>query len=184
MIRKARKEDAPEIAACLLLAMEEIVYEFIGVKDHQKAYDFMLHFVEKESNQYSFENCWVLQENEEVIGAINVYDGGKLTCLREPIQAFIETNYGIPFQPEDETEEGEYYIDSFGVLSNYQGKGYGAKLLQYVIDELVDKQGERVGLLVDRENPEAKKLYLKLGFKVMGEKILVGKVMEHLICCE
>lgn len=81
---------------------------------------------------------------------------------------------------EDETESGEFYIDCIGVNSDQQGKGIGSKALNFLIDEYVVKNHQTLGLLVDEDNPNAKRLYLKLGFKVVGRKSLAGKKMEHL----
>jgi ribosomal protein S18 acetylase RimI-like enzyme len=75
---------------------------------------------------------------------------------------------------------GEFYIDSLGVAANQQGKGIGSKLLLFLIDEYVTINQKTLGLLVDEENPAAKKLYLKLGFKTVGKKTLVGKNLEQL----
>ena len=88
--------------------------------------------------------------------------------------------FNKPFNPEDETQAGEYYIDCVGVNPNQQGKGIGSKIFQFLIDEYVYRRKETLGLLVDRDNPNAKRLYLKLGFEVVGEKTLVGKRLEHL----
>ena len=49
-----------------------------------------------------------------------------------------------------------------------------------MIDEYVHRQHKILGLLVDDDNPDAKKLYLKLGFKPAGPKILFGKQLAHL----
>ena len=56
----------------------------------------------------------------------------------------------------------------------------GAKILNYVIDHYVHQRKQTLGLLVEEENTNARKLYLKLGFKPVGTKILVGKKMQHL----
>jgi ribosomal protein S18 acetylase RimI-like enzyme len=61
-----------------------------------------------------------------------------------------------------------------------QGQGLGSKMFAFLIDEYVYKRNKTLGLLVDKENPNAKKLYLKLGFTVVGEKILAKKSLEHL----
>lgn len=179
IIRRAIKSDSPFIASYLLLAMEEIVYEFIGEKNHQKALDFLLYFAERENNQYSYQNCWVA-EDDEVIAAINIYDGSQLSALRKPIADYIQTYHGKEFNPEDETQAGEFYIDSFGVNPNQQGKGIGSKILQFLIAEYVVKKQQTIGLLVEENKPAAKKLYLKLGFKSVGYKMLVGEKLEHL----
>jgi len=62
----------------------------------------------------------------------------------------------------------------------FRGKGIGTKILQYLIDEYVISQKRTLGLLVEKDNVMARNLYLKLGFKEMGTKILVGKHLDHL----
>ena len=179
-VRKATLNDSEIIATYLFLAMEDIVYKFIGEEDAEKAKEFMLHFVEKGNNQYSYQNCWVVEDNMKVVAAINLYDGALLSELRQPVIEYIRSKFYKDFNPEDETQAGEYYIDSLGVNPNQQSKGIGAKLLQFIIDEYVNKHSQTLGLLVDEINPNAKRLYLKLGFKSAGRKVLFGKNMEHL----
>lgn len=179
-IRKATKADAPEIASCLLLAMDTIIHAFIGTKDKAAAKAFLMYFVSKENNQYSYENCWVAVENNKVVGAINCYDGKNLEALRVPILAYLKTNYNNTIIIEDETQEGEVYIDTFGVKPDQQGKGIGSQLLQFLIEKYVVDDKKTLGLLVEEANVAAKKLYLKLGFKPITKKTLVGKKMEQL----
>lgn len=179
-IRKANREDSAAIATYLLLAMEDIVCEFIGQKDANKAKAFLIHFIQQEQNQYSYQNCFVAEDDHQIIAAVNIYDGSQLKALRIPISQYIKANFKTDFNPEDETQTGEFYIDSLGVNPNQQGKGIGATLLQFLINYYVTQNGQTIGLLVDEENPKAKKLYLKLGFKPAGQKILVGKRMQHL----
>lgn len=179
-IRKADYEDSTEVAALLLLAMEEIVYEFLGKKYSGEASDFMRHMVSTEANQYSYRNAFVAVIDGKIAGALIVYDGALLEELRKPVARYIAARTQKPFQPEDETCAGEFYIDSIGVDPKQQGQGIGRSLLQYVIGEYVEKQGLTLGLLVEKENPAARRLYEKVGFRKTGEKTLVGKVMDHL----
>lgn len=179
-IRKATSEDASSIMEHMFLAMEDILYEFIGTKDADKARELLLFFIARENNQYSYQNCLVAEIGEEIAGSINIYDGARLQELREPVVRYIRTNFGLDFKPEDETERGEYYIDTLGVSPGYQGKGLGTEILQFVIREYVNGLGRTIGLLVDVENQKAETLYLKLGFEMKGQKVLAGKKMKHL----
>ena len=179
-IRKAVIEDADYIATLLLLAMEDIVCEFIGQNDPKKARDFLLHFVKKEKNQYSYQNCFVVEDENEIIAAVNIYDGADLILLRAPVIEYIEKHFSKVFNPEDETEPGELYIDSLGVHPNQQGKGVGSKLLEFLIHYYVSQNNKAIGLLVEENNPNAKRLYLKLGFKPVGQRMLVGNNLLHL----
>jgi ribosomal protein S18 acetylase RimI-like enzyme len=178
-IRKAKPEDSPKVASLISLAMLDIVFGFIGVKSTEKAMDFMTALVSVKGNQYSYENCWVVETENEIIAAACLYDGAKLQKLRKPVMAKIKEMFGRDFQAEDETQAGEYYIDSVGVDPRHQGTGIGTQLLQFLINEYVYKRKHTLGLLVDYDNPSAKRLYAKLGFKLARKKPLIGKPMEH-----
>lgn len=180
LIRKAKREESKIIANYIFLAMEEIAYQFIGEKSTEKALQFLNNLIEETNNQYSYENCWLVESEHEIVAAALIYDGTRLQELREPVAKKVKVMFNRDFNPEDETEAGEYYIDCVGVNPNQQGKGIGSKIFRFLIDEYVYKRNETLGLLVDQENPNAKKLYLKLGFEVVGEKTLVGKKLEHL----
>lgn len=179
-IRQGEKTDSAAIANYLMLAMEEIVYLFIGQRDEQQANHFLKTLVEQEGNQYSYHHNWVIESDGEIVATALVYNGADLDRLRKPVKELVERQFNRPFQPEDETQPGEYYIDCIGVNPNQQGKGFGSKVLDFLIQEYVEKQNLTLGLLVDDDNPKAKKLYERLGFKVMGKKTLLGKSLDHM----
>ncbi|WP_293932587.1 GNAT family N-acetyltransferase [Sphingobacterium sp. UBA6645] len=179
-IRKGEKKDAAAIAEHLLLAMEDIVYLFIGEENYDEAYRFISTLVEHEGNQYSYNNNWVVEVDGQVVATALLYDGAHLEQLRTPVANLLREAYDLDFNPEAETQAGEYYIDCIGVNPSQQGKGIGTKILHFLIDEYVEKQGITLGLLVDEINPNAKKLYERIGFEVVGEKTLLGKRLEHM----
>jgi ribosomal protein S18 acetylase RimI-like enzyme len=179
-IRQAVKNDYPFIADYLLMAMEDIVYAFIGKQDAQAAKAFLAHFVQQENNQYSYQNCLVAEENNTIIAAVNLYDGAKLNDLRAPIITYVRNHFNPHFNPEDETQAGEFYIDCIAVHPDYQGQGIATKMLQHLIQDYTINQKHTLGLLVEVDKHTAKKLYLKLGFEPVGNKTLVGKQLDHL----
>ncbi|HTN45766.1 MAG TPA: GNAT family N-acetyltransferase [Flavipsychrobacter sp.] len=180
IIRKAKIEDAKDIASFLFLAMEDITYHFIGRENAGEALALLEFLTAQDANQYSYKHTLVAEENGELVGSVTIYNGAKLHELREPVGNLIRLKFNVDFNPEDETQPGEYYLDCIGVKSNQQGKGIGTKLLQFAIKEYVVRRKLTLGLLVDKANPQAKKLYLRSGFKITGEKVLAGKCMEHL----
>lgn len=180
--RKATIQDASTIAKCLFLAMKEIVFYYVGSESESKAHSFLETLVRQEGNQYSFENCWIL-ENEEnmIVAASNVYDGANLHILRAPVFKLAEDLYQTNLeQIGDETVSGEMYIDCIAVLPGHQGSGYGTILLQNLIEVYVNQQDLTLGLLVDLDNPNAQRLYERLGFGAKGKKLFAGKWLEHM----
>ncbi len=180
IIRKPKIEDSTEIATLFMLAMDELIFDFIGENSVEKAMHFLESLVRTEANQYSYENCWVVDIGDEVIAMANVYDGSELHRLRKPVTKKIASMFTKEFNPEDETQSGEIYIDSLAVHSDWQGKGIGSKMLNFLINQYVGKLDKTLGLLVDMDNVDAKKLYMRMGFEKIGEKQLSGKKMEHL----
>ena len=180
MIRKARQDESLQIAQLMLLAMKDIVHAFLGNCNADDALEFMQILVQQEGNQYSFENTWVAEEDNKVVGSITVYDGAKLQQLRQPVLSLLAANYKREVSPENETESGESYIDTIAVNPDHRRNGLGTMLLRFVIDHLVYQKEKTLGLLVDIQNTKAKHLYLQFGFEKVGEKQLMGKPYEHL----
>lgn len=180
IIRPAQKEDAVQIAELMNLAMLEITYQFIGEEDLAKANAFLAHFIAIENNQYSYQNIFVAEEDGVMLGQISLYNGAELKKLRQPIWDKIKADRNVDYWAEDETQTGEIYLDTIAVSPLAQGKGIGKQLLQFAIEEFVTKQNKVIGLLVDKDNPNAKRLYEKVGFKVVNDIHIFGKEMEHM----
>lgn len=173
MIRAARRDDASLIAQVVIMAIG-------GDPATHPIYPLFLELAARESSQYSFRNALVAQVGSESVGAIVGYDGDRLKELREPIFDLYKEHFGRDLHIEDETEGGEFYLDSVAVLPNYQELGIGAKLLSTMRDKAFDEGFERVGLLVDWDNPRAEKLYNSLGFERVNETLFLGHKMWHM----
>ncbi|TYR32702.1 GNAT family N-acetyltransferase [Sphingobacterium phlebotomi] len=179
-IRKALPTDAIAIAPIMLTAMEEIIYYFIGEQDRHKAITFLAYHIARSGNQYSYEYIIVAEEDGNIIGQICLYPGDALEQLRAPILSYLYTHFKRQPDLGNETQTGEVYIDTLAVSAAAQGKGIGKKLLLYAIDFFVHRQKEVLGLLVDKENPKARKLYLNMGFKPVKDVHVFGKELEHM----
>ncbi|KAA6440464.1 N-acetyltransferase [Dyadobacter flavalbus] len=180
MIRSALPEDAPAVAPLLVLAMDHIAGIFAGSANYTDAIPFFHAFFEADNNQYSYTNTLVFEDRKMVIGSVTGYDGARLHELRKPVvDKLRESN--PEFTPEDETEAGEFYIDCVSVHPEHQGKGVGKKLILAICDKAAASGFERVGLIVDQVNPQAKRLYEKLGFEVAGEKDFLGHRYFHMV---
>lgn len=180
-IRPAQKEDSKFVAPLIVQAMNDLAMKFTKSSDLENAIPVFEYFFQQKVNQYSFENTLVFEENGEITGSITGYDGGKLNELRTPFLDHLLEKFGFEEIPEDETEAGEFYLDTVSVSKNHQGKGIGRKLIEAMIIHAKEKGFEKVALLVDLENPLAKKLYERIGFKVVKTKILMGGQYEHLV---
>lgn len=171
-IREATRDDAPLIATAVCMA--------IGYPTTHAIYPVFEELARSEVAQYSYLNALVVEVDGQSAGAIVGYDGARLEELRAPIFPLLERHLGSTLQIEDETEAGEFYIDSVAVLPQFRGTGVGRQLLIAMRNRAFDAGHERVGLLVDFDNPRAEKLYNSLGFQRVGKKRFLGHRMWHL----
>jgi ribosomal-protein-alanine N-acetyltransferase len=179
-IRPAMVPEAKRIAALIVLAMGDLAAKFAGSSDPDVAVDLFHRFVEYRGNQYSYKNVLVYEDETGICGMISAYDGAQLHALREPFLDYLKSTSGFTLEPEDETQEGEYYIDCLSVFPNQQGKGIGKMLIKALLKKV--GAGITVGLLVSKNNPKAEKLYSSLGFKIVGDKEFMGDSYFHMQC--
>lgn len=171
-IREARREDAPLIAEAVAMA--------VGYDTSHPLYPVFLELAGREVAQYSYHNSLVAEVDGVAAGALVGYDGARLEELRRPIYPLLEQHLGGVPHIEDETEEGEFYLDSLGVLPMFRGLGVGRALLRSMTERAFAEGHARVGLIVDFDNPDAERLYASLGFQRVGEKLFLGHWMWHM----
>ena len=183
--QEAKKEYSPAIARLIMRAMTtECCLYFCGDGyDAEDFYRVMVSLVEREDTQYSYLNaiCAVDESYGTVAGVIVSYDGARLPELR---QTFLEAAMrewgrdlsGIP----DETGPGELYLDSLAVLPEYCRRGIATGLLRAAAAKGCN-MGLPLGLLVDAGNPDAERLYRRIGFRQAGVNTWGGHPMKHLV---
>ena len=178
IVREARREDAATIAQAVAMA--------IGDKVALRAYcgdDYLAVLVEmaaREDTQYSWQNGLIAEVDGLVAGAVVGYDGGRLGVLREGTFAVLRELLGRTPTIVDETEVGEYYLDSVAVLPEFRGLGVGRELVAAFCEKAFSEGHERVGLIVDFDNPQAEKLYTSLGFRRINSRPFFTHQMWHL----
>lgn len=183
-IENATPDQASHIASLIMEAMNaECCQNFAG-PTHTLVdfHNLMTSLVEMEDSQYSYRNTLVAVTSSGILAGVCVaYDGGKLHQLR---RRFIEgalRKFGMDYSGmADETHEGEFYIDSLAVSSNFRGKVFATQLLKAAIAKGVELGIPAVGLLVDKGNPRAEALYTRLGFQYVEDMTWGGHPMKHL----
>ena len=181
MVRSAKPSDSQFAVPLIIQAMGELAAKFAHLEDPEAINSLFQHFFKLKDNQYSFENTLVYVEDETIIGSINAYDGAKLAMLREPFLKYLNINNSLNLSAEQETESGEFYIDTVSVKPEAQGKGIGKQLILQAIKWAKELNHSYVGLLVELNNPRALKLYQNLGFRIKNEKTFMGGLYYHLV---
>ena len=182
-IKKATREQAPEIARLIMMAMTDdcclhFCGEGYGLENFRK---MMTSLVEREDSQYSYVNTYVACDGSRTVGVAVSYDGGKLHELR---RVFLELsrecigkdNSGM----DDETQAGELYLDSLAVLPEYRRLGIAKRLIAATKNRAVALGLPCVGLLVDKANPGGEAFYASMGFQYSNDSHWGGHAMKHL----
>ena len=182
-ITQATPNHAADIAQLVMMAMtDECCLNLAG--EGNTLADFarvMNRLTATDHSQYSYRNTLVaIDDAGKVAGAIVSYDGGQLHTLRHAFIDEMKREVGVDHSGiADETGPGEWYLDSLAVYPQYRGQGIAHLLLQAVV-ERAQKAGLRAGLLVDKGNPKAERLYRSIGFKYVDDAMWGGHEMRHL----
>ena len=179
IIRQANREDARQIAELFLLAwpVDQIL------EANEISYQQLLEAISTVSAMsgtiYSYENSIVAVADGKIVGAMCGYDGADYQRFKQPVVELLGNDSG--FAQLKETEAGEFYLDSVGVLPGYRGRGIASRLFEAQISRGTGLGHEQAGLIVDEDKPEAEALYLRLGFRYVDDKDFFGHKMKHMV---
>ena len=176
----ARKEQAAEIASLIMEAMDYDCCQNFAGEAHtlDDFHRMMTSLVEMDDSQYSYRNTLVALVDGQLAGCLVGYDGKDLRRLRKRFIEKAAEYLGQDFSDmDDETQAGEYYLDSLCVKSDFRKRGLATRLIR----EAIRRHGSQpVGLLVDHTHPWAERLYRALGFEFVNETSWGGHAMNHL----
>lgn len=183
-IRDGRPEDAALIARFIMTAMTDDCCQFLAGPGNtlDDFHRLMTKMSAMEQSQYSYRNALMATDPEgNVVGACVAYDGARMKPLREVFLNTLRADLGREFHfDQDETEAGEYYIDSLAVSPEHRHQGIATSLLRAAIAKATALRLP-AALLVDELNPNAERLYRSLGFTDAGAKAWGGHHMKHLV---
>ena len=178
ILRPAKREDSPMIAKAVAMAIgDEVALRSYCGEDYISV---LTAISLEDATQYSWRNAIVAEYADKVVGVVVGYDGARLKELRDGTFVILQEYIGRVPTLTDETEAGEYYLDSIAVFPEFQGLGVGTALINAFCSRAFFEGAECVGLIVDIDNQDAEKLYATQGFERVGERSFFGHQMWHL----
>ena len=184
---------AADIAQLIMTAMTEDCCQYLAGNEHtlDDFYHMMLDLVLMDDSQYSWRNTFVAVDEEAtdgnveyapVAGAIVGYNGADLHRLRRRFQEEALKQLQMDYsQMDDETEAGEFYLDSLAIYPEYRRRGIARQLLKRATKHAASLNLP-AALLVDKGNPNAERLYHSVGFEYCNDAMWGGHEMRHLRC--
>lgn len=179
IIRKARMDEAPQVAQLLMLAWPvEQILESNNIT-YEQLCEAVTAISAMEETIYSCENTFIAEMDGKIVGAMCGYDGSDYKRLKQPVVDLLGNDSG--FAQLKETEAGEFYLDSVGVLPECRGRGIASMLFEAQIERAALLGHKVVGLIVDEDKPQAEALYSRLGFSYIDDKDFFGHKMKHMV---
>lgn len=187
-LTRATPDDAGFIAEAIMGALgPELCVELAGAPDNLPAVrQLFTALAACDDSQYSYRNTLIAKNSEgKDIGALVFYDGALLRSLRK---AFVTAanqilGWGITeadFEKwGDETGPDQIYLDSLYVTPENRGHGVATALINAAVTQS-KSSGKPCGLLVEKENIDARRLYVSLGFRPVGISNFFSTPMLHL----
>lgn len=187
-ILPAKKEHAHLIGKAVTMAIgDEITRNLAGeshcADDVEKLFTAL---AGRDDTQYSYRNTLVAQTADgQVAGLAVAYDGAGLITMRRIFFSEAADRIGLTVDGNiddiaPETTPDEFYLDTLAVFAEYRGQGIARQLLK-ATKKRADAIGKPLGLLVDKTNVNARRLYDSAGFVKKDERPFAGEIMDHLI---
>lgn len=124
---------------------------------------------------YSWQNAVIAKIDGEPVGGLISYDGHGYHEVKVRTFGLVPKDM-LEFdvdKMDDETGDGEYYLDSLAVLPQQRGHGIASLLLKYGVEKAREKHLLPI-LACDPANANALRLYTKIGFRQEGTMFIFG----------
>lgn len=160
----------------LIYSSGPAAFEYVFKNEEVNALEFLKYAFIREDGEFSFDNHYSLYYKEELVGIGSIFDEKRASTftLSDAINilkfyglsSFSIMIHGLKIEQIIKLPKGnEIAIAHLGIKEEYRGRGLGT----YLIENLIKKyKGEHSNYVLDvsEENPRAKSLYERLGFKV------------------
>ena len=185
IIQPAQPAHAPLIAKAVMMAVGSEICQSFADPDHTLAdvETLFTTLAAMPDSQYSYTNTLIAvdPDTDQVMGLCVAYPGADLHTLRARFFSEVSRQLGRDMQGmADETTPDEFYIDTLATFPAHRGKGVATALLNATIRK-ARSLNLPAGLLVEKNNHSAERLYRSVGFLSAGERPFAGVLMTHLL---
>ncbi len=175
-LRPSKKEEVAQ-AVPLIYSSGPPSFEYVFKNDKVDAQDFLRYAFVRAGGEFSYQNHYSLYWEDKMVGIGSVFDakmasGFTVADAMNIFRFYKWASFGA-VQSGLKVEKlillpkkQEIAIAHLGIEPSMQGKGLGTKLIE-LLQAKANKTADSIWVLdVSEENPRAKALYDRLGFKV------------------
>lgn len=182
MIRDAQRKDAKEMTELFKIILTDMELPIMAEVSWEDLKPALVEAAEDERYRHSYKNAIVKEIEGKVAGLCYGFKGGLGEGVYEPLETVLRKHHLPLFEPftDAETVKGEWYLDTLVTSPEYRGHGIGKALMEGAYNKARSEGLSVIGLNVDHDNPRAKKLYERQGFKKTGEVVIAGHRYDHM----
>lgn len=184
-IRPAKAEDARLVSQLIFLSMGRELSDYLFGGTHLSVGEILEGLFLLDGNRFSKCVAEVAEWNGQPVGALISFPGWEFTfreitiglgllklcgvqdVMRLSLRALSIAN-GV------ETYRDEYYLANMAVSPDFQGRGIGWALLAHAEQKALNVGQRKCSLIVGTDNPAAKRLYERFGYRVVFTKMYPG----------
>lgn len=182
-IQAAQLKDVPQIVKLIKVILEEMELPALHELSNTQLTQLFEKTFASPEYQGQLANLIVAKDQDEVLGVMFGYIGQNEQALFDVFKRYY-SELSIPkttvIFSDAEADKDEWYLNSLCVSEAHRGQGIGTQLLNYLPTIGEHVHTHEIGLLVDFENPQAAKLYQRVGFKNERVQVVAGHHYYHL----
>lgn len=177
VVRKATRDDIPRLAAALARAFDGDPPMRWFLPDDGSRVDRARALFDVMLSRVHLERDWCYTTDDVVGGSLWVPPGNwrlgivqQLALLPGMLRVFgrglARAQRGLAVMEQGHPREPHYYLDSLGVVPEWQGRGVGSALMEPVLARC---DSERMPAYLNAGSPRSRELYRRHGFEVTEE---------------
>lgn len=181
MIRKAKVEDLDALGPLILVILKDMELPMVTAVGDEQILAWLKEAGLDKTYRYSYARAIVAEEDGVILGAAFGYPAEDEPIIDDALDRVL-VKHGLPSAKlfiDPETLPDEWYLDTISVSEQARGKGIGSQLLS-ALPEYAEPAKPKLGLNVDEGNPQARKLYSRMGFEKVGEMMISGHRYDHM----
>ena len=179
-IERATLKDCEQIAELVWIILEDMELSILNDYPKKQIINYLIQAMQDENYRYSPRRIWVAKDNDKVVGLAASYFSKDEEIVDDAWKKIMNKEGVSNLFDDKESFAEEWYLDSLVVDNDYRGLGIAKQLITYVCEEARESGKRTVGLNVDQKNKIAYDLYKKIGFQIVGQKVLSNHIYHHL----
>ncbi len=166
--RNGRKEDCAVLAKFINIASQGVIeYLFHDLIPDMKPVQIVAHNLSAEDSYYSYENTIVAEYKQNLIGASLSYPS-HFHRITEEMKNFLPQDRLEHFKPFYSSRvENSLLLNALCVDERFRGKRIGTQLITLTKIKAKEEGFKALSLMVLADNTDAKRLYVRCGFKTV-----------------